>query len=436
MAQSFRQTVFAGDSIVSRCPYQENNPKFVLEGYDETRNRCGIPCGETLLSRHMLLLGGIGTGKTNAFNFLIQNTLSHLMSNDVVIIFDTKGDYYSQFYRPGDIVISNDQRAAGQEGPDFWNIFKELEIDERVEENTLEIARSLFTEKIEKTSQPFFPNAARDLFAALILHLLRTPQLKDQKNNESLRRILNRLTPGDMKKILKSHPDLAAMSAYIEDEKSGQTLGVISELQQMVREIFVGNFAARGNLSMRQLIRNKGGKVIFIEYDLGIGSLLTPVYRLLIDLAIKEALCRKENEGNVYFFIDEFRLLPHLMHIDDGVNFGRSLGAKFFFGVQNIDQISAAYGENEAGSILSAFGTVFCFRVGDAASREFIKQLYGKNLKLNTYMSAVSSRGIVEQLTEGNVIEDSDVTDLPTGWALVKTPGCMPFRLYFPLYRG
>ena len=27
-----------------------------------------IPIGEHILSRHMLLLGGIGTGKSNAFN--------------------------------------------------------------------------------------------------------------------------------------------------------------------------------------------------------------------------------------------------------------------------------------------------------------------------------------------------------------------------------
>ena len=85
-------------------------------------------------------------------------------------------------------------------------------------------------------------------------------------------------------------------------------------------------------------------KVIFVEYDLGIGGMLTPIYKLLMDLAIKEALCRKSNEGNVYFMIDEFRLLPHLEHVDDGVNFGRSLGAKFFLGVQNIEQVFGSDG--------------------------------------------------------------------------------------------
>ena len=204
----------------------------------------------------------------------------------------------------------------------------------------------------------------------------------------------------------------------------------------MIREIFVGNFRKNGTLSMRQLVRNKGGRVIFVEYDLGIGAMLTPVYRLLIDLAIKEALCRTSNEGNVYFFIDEFRLLPHLEHIDDGVNFGRSLGAKFVFGIQNTDQIAAAYGRDLAHSILSGFGTTFAFRVNDAESREYIKELLGKNIKLQTFMSAVQNRGVTEQIREGYVVEDSDITNLPVGQAIVCPPGCLPFRFQFRLYES
>ena len=360
-----------------------------------------IPVGEQMLSRHMLLLGGIGTGKSNAFNFLIRNVRANLTDRDVVVIFDTKGDFYHEFYRPGDVVISNDARADGGSGPDYWNLFGEVTIDDRVEENILEIAKSFFAEKLEHTTQPFFPNAAKDLFSALLLHMVRSEQFRDFRNNQALRSTFDTFSVPAMKTILQSHRDLKAMTSYIEDEKSGQTLGVVAELQQMVREIFVGNFRKKGTLSMRQLIRNKGGRVIFVEYDLGIGGMLTPVYRLLIDLAIKEALCRTSNEGNVYFFIDEFRLLPHLEHIDDGVNFGRSLGAKFFVGIQNIDQIAAAYGENMARSILSGFGTTLAFRVNDPNSREYVKSLFGRNIKLQTYLSAVQNRGVSEQIREG-----------------------------------
>ena len=382
----------------------------------------------------MLLLGGIGTGKSNAFNFLIRSVRSSLTDRDVVIIFDTKGDFYREFYQPGDVVISNDSRATGGSGPDYWNLFGEVSIDDRVEENILEIAKSFFSEKLSHTTQPFFPNTAKDLFSALLLHMVRSDQFRDFRNNQSLRSLFDTFSVPSMKSILQSHQDLKAMTSYIEDEKSGQTLGVVAELQQMVREIFVGNFRKKGNLSMRQLVRRKGGRVIFVEYDLGIGAMLTPVYRLLIDLAVKEALCRTSNEGSVYFFIDEFRLLPHLEHIDDGVNFGRSLGAKFFVGIQNIDQIAAAYGQNLSRSILSGFGTTLAFRVNDAGSREYIKDLFGRNIKLQTYLSAVQNRGVSEQIREGFVVEDEDITNLPVGQAIIGAPGCQPFRFQFKRY--
>ncbi len=34
-----------------------------------------------------------------------------------MIIFDTKGDFHTEFYRQGDIVISNDAKATGPDRP-------------------------------------------------------------------------------------------------------------------------------------------------------------------------------------------------------------------------------------------------------------------------------------------------------------------------------
>lgn len=429
------QNVIIGDCLVDHCTYSDDKARFAIPGTSHDGRPMIIPVGEHLLSRHMLLLGGIGTGKSNAFNHLIRNVTRSLTNDDVVIIFDTKGDFYKEFYQEGDVVISNDARATGGGYADYWNIFEEVTIDDRVEENILEIAKNLFAERLERTSQPFFPNAAKDLFAALMLHLVRFDKFADKRNNQSLRNYLNSMTPEVMVNILSQHKDLKAMQSYIMDSKSGQTLGVMAELQQMIREIFVGNFAKRGTLSLRKLVRQKGGRVIFIEYDLGIGAMLTPIYRMLIDLAIKEALCRTSNEGNVYFFIDEFRLVPHLEHIDDGVNFGRSLGAKFAIGIQNIDQVMAAYGDHAARSILSGFGTTFAFRVNDYGSREYIKNLFGKNIKQQSYMSTVQNRGIAEQLREGNVVEDEDINNLTVGEAVVSAPSGEPFRFRFKLYQ-
>jgi hypothetical protein len=63
-----------------------------------------VPLSEDLLSRHLLFLGGIGTGKANTIFQLLSQLRNSMTDHDVMVIFDTKGDYYKEFYRSGDIV--------------------------------------------------------------------------------------------------------------------------------------------------------------------------------------------------------------------------------------------------------------------------------------------------------------------------------------------
>ena len=68
-----------------------------------------------------------------------------------MIVFDTKGDYYSQFGKPNDAVIGNSSSYVTIS--DRWNIFKEIlsdgDSDEKIEINTNEISWSIFQEAIK-----------------------------------------------------------------------------------------------------------------------------------------------------------------------------------------------------------------------------------------------------------------------------------------------
>ena len=423
--------VFDGNKLSpSPILYPTDHPQCAFVGIDAQKQDIYVPIDQELLSRHMMLLGGIGTGKTNAFYQIIRQLRQTITHEDAMIIFDTKGDFYQAFYQEGDVVISNDETACGPNGVDYWNIFNELGQGEHLEEEVIEISKALFHEKIDNTSQPFFPNAAKDLFAAILIHFARNSGTL-RGNNKELRAFLNQSPTAEIREMLKQHDDLKAMVSYIFDDRSPQTQGVISELQQMSREMFVGNFKKAGSLSMRELVRSKGGKIIFIEYDLGIGGMLCPIYSLLFDLAIKEALCRRKSEGNVYFITDEFSLIPNLQHIDDAVNFGRSLGVKFMIGIQNVEQIFEHYGENRAKSLLSGFLTSVIFRLNDPSSKQFVQELFGKNRKKEVYMASVQGRGIVENVRDAFVVEDWDISNLKLGQAIIGFPGQAPFLFQF-----
>lgn len=380
---------------------------------------CEIPLSESVLSKHVLYTGTIGTGKTTAMFQLLRQLIDKMNEDDVMIVFDTKGDFAKEFYRPGkDVIISSDDKATA-----YWNIFKEVLIngEEHTEENLLEIVNSLFEDKIQKSNAPFFPQAAKEVLYGIMYYIIAQNEREDIHNAE-LYAYLRDASINDVVDAFMSMGDLRGIIDYIynDGDASEQTQGVYSELRNVTNELFVGNFRRKGDFSVREFVREKKGRILFIEYDLSIGKVLTPIYKALFDLAIKESLSRSKSEGNVFFIIDEFKLLPNLYHIDNGVNFGRSLGAKFVVAMQNVQQIIEAYGKEKAYSILSAFGTSIAFRVTDKASIEFVQNLYGKSRKRISYKGLSYSAGTKEEVVYSEVVGDWDILGLKIGEAIVS----------------
>lgn len=390
---------------------------------------------ESDMSKHVLALGGIGSGKTNLIDLMLDQVCQRLTDRDVVVIFDTKGDYLRKFHSPGDLVFGN--LTTVPQGVELakWNIYREAMIDpEHINANLIEICKSLFMERSQRNNNPFFPNAGRDLLYGVMTAHIREGD-RSKLNNAALLDYFQKLDLDQIRELLSSYPALQSSKYYISGN-TPQTQGVVSEVVQLVREIFTESFAQNGQTSIREAVRKKEKRKIFVEYDLGIGNMLTPVYRLLLDMAVKEALCRDRREGNVYLFIDEFSLLPQMQHIADGVNFGRELGVKLIAGLQNTEQLTDAYGEHGAGSILSGFNTRFFFKVNDSGSREYVQKLLGTSRRLISFDSTDSSAGPKEEILTVNVLEDWVYETLPVGTALFYQNGKQAYIVGLPRFNG
>ena len=395
---------------------------------------------DTVLSKHTMFIGGTGSGKTMLFYHFVSQLKRAMTNDDVMIIFDSKGDFHSKFFNKStDLVIGNSRQYSAES--ERWNIYKEILADGWEDRdfiiNTQEICKSFFEERTKNTTNAFFPNAARDLLAAVITTFIREgkkdPNIKKEFfYNRKLKEFLDLSDSQMIIDLLGDSPDANAVLSYIKGDNA-QSQGVLSEMYSIVREILIGVFADKGSFSMRDFVRKKGRKTIFIEYDLSIGGMLTPVYRLLFDLALKEALGRNKPQGNVYLVCDEFKLLPHLRHIDDGVNFGRSLGVKVFAGIQSIEQLYEIYGQSRGRNIAAGFSSVYAFRANDTATRDFISGLFGKNIVLEQYQ--MLNNQIIEEKRNGYTVEDWDLNSLKVGEAIVGLPFSQPFRFYFDMYR-
>lgn len=144
------EEILFGNRLLSAVPVPPAGAKFALIGKNRRGQPMAWPIDEGTLSKHMLLLGAIGMGKSNAMNNIVRSIRDMMTTDDIMFIFDTKGDYYNEFCMPGDVVISNDRRATNGSRPDYWNLFGEVMIDDRWTENATEIAKTIFADRQKK----------------------------------------------------------------------------------------------------------------------------------------------------------------------------------------------------------------------------------------------------------------------------------------------
>lgn len=409
----------------------------------------------TMLSKHLLMLGGVGTGKSNVFYRIVDQYLRRLGRNDVLLIFDTKGDFCDHFYdaeNPRHILVGNSARFRNRSRR--WNIYDELkdrngEFTRESEILAKEISKGLFS-GMESETQPFFAIAAADLLAKTMIYQMRrfnsrrdTGAPLPEPTTENLVNFLKRADARTFRQMLsdRSCPDFLSSLSYIGESENTtpQALGVLGYINAMVNDLFVGVFAGSDGsrnrmFSMREIVHRRGGTVVFLEYDLEVGQVLGPMYRTLFDLALKEAMgnqsSRKEEQGNVFLVIDEFKLLPKLEHIDDALNFGRSFGVKVCAGLQSIHQLYDVYGEDRGKVLAAGFMNSICFQTWDLDSRKFISDRFGQTYETQTIEGNEVQR-------EGHVVSDWDILSLRVGEAFVNLtadPPILPFRFYFSLY--
>lgn len=387
-----------------------------LVGADGNGKNAFLPMGDSLLSRHLLLLGAPGTGKTNMMFHLFRNLRVNLTDEDVLVVFDPSGDYFTQFGQQGDIVFANDQRASDGSGEGQWNLFTELMDDDRLIQDATALCASLLADHLAEACGKQTLAAARDLLLALIVYLCRQEDAT-LRNNETLRALIDDFDPESMLTILDSLPELRVTGMYLKIPESLETQSVIALLKKAGREILQGRFGTEGSLGMRRTLRRKKGKTVFICGDSGLTG--GEVYAALLDLCLQEVLFRSENEGNVYLLMDHIGVLPKLHYLQAALQFGRAKGLRLMLAARSAAQLTGRYGETDAQALLTAFGTVVAFALHEGGARTFVKELYG-TVRL-------------EGRPDTYLIGDEELATLQTGESIVATFQTPPF--YFRMKR-
>lgn len=456
-------TILFGDNIwENEAPVYRGRPHapiLLLTGECQGKKVC-LVLDWKMLSVGLLLIGGIRSGKTTIINKMLAQLLpqhERFLRQDTVFIFDPKGDYAAKFFNPNNphhFLIGDTRKYPHAVR---WNIFAELSDDgmdhlgsqatrDYEYEAARQIANELFVGR-ESQQQPFFDNAAKALFTDGLIHLIRTARKTGDRSllcNSAMRKFFLSLTPDDWKRILTvENPDFAGEAAYFSGSRGDMGASVQATLNSMVADLFspgnpFGSGGPEDTFSMRQTVR-KGGAVIFLEYDMAMGDVLIPIYRLLVNRAIKTRTSQSSGcRGNLFLFCDELKLLP-AAQLDDAINLGRSiakndqghdLGIRLIAGMQNISQIEAVLGSHEkAMALLGGFRNVIALQNGEAETIRWLSDRFGKNYQVILHTPLHSTPIPIQR--EGNVLENWDIMHLKGGQAACQLLDEKPFIIQF-----
>lgn len=428
---SKRKAIESVPSFVSNFPPTVNEQGIIFE--NQFSENLVITFND--LSRKVLLLGDSGEGKTNALYQLVDKVINVPNSSNINIIFDSKGDFKKRFADSSEKTIIIESFRSQNSDSSVWNLFEELEVEKNnIKQAARELAKMLAGTRLKDNGrQKFFVEASVEMISTAILVLMQDYYSKGvHPTNKTLVQFL-RMTPEAILKRAKEYGLDSMIDTYITPKVNGayngQTLGVVAEVNNIISDLFVGQFGETGKFSIRKTIRNNEPVNIFIEYDVSYGATLSPVYTTLISLAVKEVMGRHSG-SKVNLFIDEFGLLDYIPDMESAVSFGREQGLFIAAGFQHIGQLRNKYGKDCADGILNNFRNLIAFKTTDYETREFIKNRFGVVNKHLVQYSSLSDK--ISTNVRETALSDEDILSLKTGEAIISTAnGNKPFRFKF-----
>jgi type IV secretory pathway TraG/TraD family ATPase VirD4 len=324
----------------------------------------------------ILALGASRSGKTEAAKHVVDQMRAD--EDEPMIVYDHKEDYQQFLEASGQSYVTLSSRDSDV----TWNVFRE--IDE--ESDADEIARAIFAD----AGESYFDVAGRQVFAAVLKHLYREGERHDEApSNHNLVNFFERRGREAVYEDLHTdaNGDLTGAASHLDPESSRQASGVFASVQQRVNDVFVGDFAAeptddRPAISIREHMHDPQGRALVLDYPYREGKTTTPLFRLLVDLAAREAL--DEGDRGSYFILDEVAQVPALSRLDELVNVGAGRNVQVLVTLQSVAQLREGYGRDGAEAILSGFLSAVLLRCGDDPSVEFARSRIGTEFKQRT----------------------------------------------------
>ncbi len=377
----------------------------------------GLPLIQGKETRHFFFHGTTGSGKSNAIKELLDQIR---LRGDRAIIYDMSCNYLEEFYQPKNDIILNPMDARGES----WHLWDECR--DSADYDSLAAAQ---IPMLLSTSDPFWVNAARTIFAAAAYEMRNDPE----RNIIKLLRYLLTADLEQMENYLKGTE--AETLASRKTEKTA--ISIKSVLATYLKSMkYIKDEA--NPFSIRQWIKNeKGNNWLFISSLDDRHETLKPLITAWLDIAVNALMSLSSNENRrIWLILDELTSLHRLPYLKKTLAKARKFGGCIVIGIQNFADLEEEYGNKGARSISSLLNSRYFFREPDPDMAKWSAENFGEviieevregiSYGANTLRDGISINRVE---TRKPLINFSEIMSLDDLHAYVRLPGKFPITL-------
>jgi hypothetical protein len=317
----------------------------------------GVAYPADLFTRHILMVAGVGAGKSTLIKGLIGKVVA---AGEQMLLFDPKGEFTSTYGGP-ELLAPWDARSLA------WDVARDMR-------NLLDMRR-FAASMIRESHDPMWSNASRQLLVGLLVHLKAT--MGDEWGWSELRELIA-LPQAELLAIMRKRHKEAIRAV---EKASVTSAGILINLSSFCSTIFDlaeawGDAPPDRRISFVEWTKGASKFPQIIMQGHGAYADLTKSYVEGI-LGIVSAIVNSvemEDDPNrkVWFIADEFGQMGKIPVLRPLFDVGRSRGFRCVVACQDFAQLEELYGAPMVKALINMCGTLV---VGQMMQGETAEQL-------------------------------------------------------------
>jgi type IV secretion system protein VirD4 len=377
--------------------------------------------------RSTLVLGAPGSGKT--FGTIDRMAESCMAQGFPLIVYDKKGDQM-KLLAPLAARYGYDVRIFAP-GEPYSEVINPLDFMENQEDavTAAQIAQVINANAGGSGKSDEFFSKAADLLAKALIQLAKGSDCPDlamvyciQSTDGFINKLHAAVQAGKVSRWVA-----ASFQQYLKAKDSEKTIASIDTttvgifsgfMQRSLLPSFIGKSTIPTKLS--------GKQILIFKLDDPRRDVVGPLLAAALHMTIVSNLStpRKDPLG---IFIDELPSL-YLKALPQWINEYRSNGACFVLGVQSLEQLANAYGENLSVAIASACSTKILYNPANYSTAEKFSQSYGHKefiVKNKSISDSKEGRTITwtDNLQTMPILTADEIMRFPQGKCVITNPG-------------